>query len=186
MLSAFDISGVQALFGPWIISASLVLTRISGFFVTTPGYSANMIPVPIKLGMVGTISIVVVMTIQPVSDLKDLTALGLVGAGITELLVGTLMGFAVKILFGALAFTGQLIGVQMGFAIANVVDPSTRENNGLLAQVLNLLGLMLFFALDGHLMMLRALLESFQIVPLGGIEPQTRLILSKLDRKSVV
>ena len=61
-----------------------------------------------------------------------------------EACVGGVMGLAVMLLFGALAFTGQLIGVQMGFAIANVVDPTTNQQNGVLAQVLNLMGLSLF------------------------------------------
>ena len=90
-----------------------------------------------------------------------LTPLQLATAMFAELVLGGVMGMGLMILFAALAFAGQLVGIQMGFAIANVVDPISSRQVGVLAQVLNLFGLALFLALDGHLTVLRAIFDSF-------------------------
>jgi flagellar biosynthesis protein FliR len=175
-----DFQGVYAIFGPWILSFALALTRIGTLFITTPIFSMPAVPVSVKAGIVGALTILVMTTTQPVPELMALNTVELGGAIIMEAVLGGIMGLAVSLLFGALSFTGQLIGIQMGFAIANVVDPSTNQQNGILGQVLNLMALCLFLSFDGHLMLLRGLFESFHTVPLGAANPQKDLIIATL------
>lgn len=178
-----DFDGVMAVFGPWFLSFGLVLTRIAALVATTPLFSSPAIPTQVKAGLVGVLTLLVMLSTGPVAQLPHLSALSLGAAVVSEALVGAVMGLAVMVVFGALSFTGQLIGVQMGFAIANVVDPTTYQQVGVLGQVLNLLGLMLLLVFDGHLMLLRALLESFQTVPLAGANPNSGLIVGELVRQ---
>ena len=180
MNAVVDFQGVFAVFGPWIISFALALARIGALFITTPVFSMTAVPMSIKAGIVGLLTILVMTTTQPVPELMTLNTVELAGAMLMEAIIGGIMGFAIMLLFGALSFTGQLIGIQMGFAIANVVDPSTNQQNGILGQVLNLMALSLFIAFDGHLMLLRALFDSFETVPLGAANPQKDVIIACL------
>ncbi len=87
---------------------------------------------------------------------------------LSELAVGFLMGFAVVVLFSAVQFAGHLIGLQMGLAVANVVDPMSAGQISVVGEFYNLLSLLIFIMINGHHYVIDALLRSFERVPLGG------------------
>jgi flagellar biosynthetic protein FliR len=180
MSGVLDFQGIMAVFGPWVISFALILVRVGALIIVAPLFSMKSVPVVIKAALVSVLSLMVMSTMEPRLDLVQFGALEIGGAVLVEALVGGIMGFSLMLLFAALAFTGQLIGIQMGFAIANVVDPTSRQQVGILAQILNLFGLALFLAVDGHLYLLQALFKSFETVPLGGASPQHNLIVASL------
>lgn len=181
-----DADGLFAVFGPVLMSFTLVLARVGALFMTTPLLSASLVPLPIKAGAVGSLSILVMITIGPAPHVGELHAVGLATAVLKELVIGGVMGLTVMIVFGALALAGQLVGIQMGFAIASVVDPATYQQVGVLGQMLNLMGLMLFLIFDGHLMLIQALFDSFHNVPLGLAAPQGGSIIGELVRQGGV
>lgn len=182
-LLTLDAEGLFAVFGPMFLSFGLALTRIGALVATTPLFSSPTVPTPVKAGLVGALTLFVMFSMGPSPHLASLGALQIAAAIVTEIVVGAIMGLAVSVLFGALAFAGQLIGIQMGFAIASVVDPTTFQQVGVLGQVLNLLGLMLLLVFDGHLMLLNALFHSFEVVPLGAASPNGTLIVREVVRQ---
>lgn len=184
MQNLLDAEAIFAVLGPFAMAFALVLGRVVGLIATTPLLSSPLIPNPIKAALAGVLTLFVVFGGGTQPPAVDLDALSLAGALVGELVVGAVMGLAVSIAFGALHFCGQMIGIQMGFAVANVVDPSTFQQVGVVAQVLNLLGTMLFLAFDGHLLIIRAFMESFAFVPLGGTDPQVGAIIAEIIRQS--
>jgi flagellar biosynthetic protein FliR len=177
-----DAEGTFAVVGPAFIAFALILARIGGVVLTSPVFSSNTIPPMVKMGMVGVLSLLVLLRIGPVPAVGQLRDLALAGAVVTELVAGAVMGLAVSALFACVHLGGQLMGTQMGFAIVNVIDPTTAQQVGVVGQILNILALFVFLAFDGHVMMLRALFESFHTLPLGGGEPNQAIILSELVR----
>ena len=158
MLTTLDFEGVAAVIGPWFLAFSLALVRISAIFIATPVFATPLIPTPAKIGLTASVAILALSVANPTVALMNLNAADFLICGVQELVVGSVMGIGLSIMFGALAFAGQLVGIQMGYAIANVVDPVSSQQVGVLAQLLNLLGLALFVAFDGHLLvLLRAL-----------------------------
>ena len=101
----------------------------------------------------------------------NLNAADFLICGVQELVVGSVMGIGLSIMFGALAFAGQLVGIQMGYAIANVVDPVSSQQVGVLAQLLNLLGLALLSPSMVIVSVFFRLFDSFNLVPLAGAQP---------------
>ena len=180
MVSTLSFEGIVAVVGPWFIAFTLTAGRISAMFIATPIFATPLVPNQAKIGLVATLSILALSTTSPSLALMTLTPLQLATAMFAELVLGGVMGMGLMILFAALAFAGQLVGIQMGFAIANVVDPISSRQVGVLAQVLNLFGLALFLALDGHLTVLRAIFDSFLVVPLGGATPHGGAIIEML------
>lgn len=183
--------GLMAVVGPFAVSFSLVMTRIAGLVLTTPVLSSASIQAPAKAGIIGTLSLMVTLKLGPVPPIFDDPG-GMHGimafftVALRELVVGGSMGMTVTLLFGALAFAGQVIGTQMGLAIANVVDPVNFVSVGVIGQFFNLLGLLLFIVFDGHILMLKALFDSFDLLPLGGADPSwagvTREIIASSAR----
>lgn len=86
-----------------------------------------------------------------------------------ELLLGMTLGLVVHFLFAAIRTGGQIVGFQMGFAMVNIVDPMTGASNGVAAHFLYMVSLLVFLSLDGHLLLLQTLTQSFDMVPFGGI-----------------
>jgi len=86
----------------------------------------------------------------------------------SEALVGLMIGLSVQLLFTGVQLAGQLAGFQMGFAIANVVDPASSLQIPILSQFLNLFALMIFFTVNAHYYFIRALVDSFELVPPMG------------------
>ena len=180
MLGGLTFDGIFAVFGPWIITFTLISVRVGALFLTTPALSMQSIPMTIKGAIVAILCVLAMSTMNPSLELAALTPLQLVAVALVEAVVGGVMGLAVMMFFAAVSFTGNLIGIQMGFAIANVVDPSTNQQNGILSQVLNLMALALFITLDGHIVMLQALFQSFDIIPLGAAAIQTQPLMGEL------
>lgn len=183
MPTIFDAETIFAVFGPWVLGFGLILTRTAALIVATPLFSSPMVPTMTKAGLVGTLALVVTVSTGPDIPPVQLNLLSIAGAVVHEAIVGAVMGLAVAVAFGALHFTGQMVGIQMGFAIANVVDPSTYQQVGVVAQLLNLMGLSLFLVFDGHLMILRAFFQSFEIASIGALEPQGGVIIAELVRQ---
>lgn len=177
-----DAEGTFAVFGPALLSLGLILARIGGMVLTSPIFSSATIPQMAKVGLIGALAVLVFIRIGPVPMLGELRDLQIIGAVFTELAAGALMGLAMSMLFAAVHVAGQLMGTQMGFGVVNVIDPTTYQQVGVVGQILNILALFAFLALDGHIALLRALFESFQELPLGGVSPDAGLVLAELVR----
>lgn len=85
---------------------------------------------------------------------------------VSEIMLGVIIGISVNLIFSGVQLAGQLIGYQMGFAIANVMDPQTGSQASIIAIILNITALLLFLVLNAHHWFLSSLTESFQLVPL--------------------
>lgn len=95
-------------------------------------------------------------------------------AGLSTLLLGeaalgTLLGFSLHAAFAALAMAGRLLDLQMGFGMAAVLDPVTRVNLPVMGVALSLLGMSVFFGVDGHHALLRGIAQIAQWVPPGAL-----------------
>ncbi len=145
----------------------LVNFRVSGLLLAAPIIGRASLPVVVKLGLAVTLAIFMMPLVLSVPlpafhSLVDLTALG-----IKELLVGVLIGLVMKLLFYSAQAAGSIVGFQSGLSIANIVDPSTRENVNMIGEVWFLIASIIFLAINGHLLVISALADSYRIVPLG-------------------
>lgn len=141
----------------------VILFRIGGFFLTAPIYSKQSVPNQFKIILTVTIAITVMLN-HPVVSFSG--SLSIVVIAIKEFLFGLFLGWGLKIFFEMLAAGGQIIGQQGGFALANLYDPMTQSQRNVIAKFLNVLIILIFLALNGHIILLQTLLESYQIFPL--------------------
>ncbi len=97
------------------------------------------------------------------------TVWGLTLLLIREAIVGISMGFLVQLFFFAVAVAGQLIDTEMGFHMANVLDPLSDSQLPLIGNLFSMICILVYLSLNGHLLLLRALAESYQLLPLGTL-----------------
>ena len=130
-----------------------------------PVFESNSIPNLIKLALAFTTSIILfpMLQLNSVPVVTHIYTLGISAA--SEILIGLAIGFSVKLIFAGIQMAGQLAGYQMGLAIANVMDPADSQQIPLLAQFNNLVALLVFLSINAHYWFIKALTQSFRLVP---------------------
>jgi flagellar biosynthetic protein FliR len=111
-----------------------------------------------------------------VVTIKNLSLTAFVVGVLSEIVIGVTIGLSVKLLFTGIQLAGQIAGYQMGFAVANVMDPSTMAQIPILAQIYNLTAMLIFLAVNAHHMFFAALVESYTILPPMSIVLSARMV----------
>lgn len=141
----------------------LILVRVTSFFVMMPLFSYRTIPTVHKLGLGFFLSWLMFYAIQPpVLEINGIYFLLI----IKEALVGLLIGFTAYLLLSAIQIAGGLIDFQMGFSIANVIDPQTGAQSPLMGQYLYMFGLLLLLSFNGHHLLIDGIYNSYHFIPI--------------------
>jgi len=151
----------------WISPILWPFIRTLALFAGMPVFSQRQVPTRVRIGLALFISVAAQPSLpdMPVVPLDSLPQLLTVTA--QQLLIGLAMGFAVRVVFAALEFAGELIGLQMGLNFAGFFDPSTGSQGTSTSRFLGSMVAFLFVAINGHLMLINSLVESFQAFPVG-------------------
>ncbi|OEH91275.1 flagellar biosynthetic protein FliR [Bacillus solimangrovi] len=146
----------------------LILARVSSFFVTVPLFSYRNIPTTHKIGLSFFISYLIFFTIDRPNLEIDYLYIMLV---MKEVIVGLLIGLAAYIVTTVIQIAGGFIDFQMGFAIANVIDPQTGVQSPIMGQYIYTFAILLMLVLNAHHLLLDGVFYSYQIVPLEQVWP---------------
>lgn len=163
----------------WGVSFMLVLTRVSAMIYAFPFFGSPAIVTRVRI----LIALVISFMLLPVVGVEGLGFdwnLGRLALGVgRELAVGLIVGFGTKFMFEAFSLAGTFAGRQMGFAIAELVDPVTSAPQSMVGQFWALVAVLLFLAVDGHHFLVRLLVQNFQLVPLntGVLQPASGRML---------
>ncbi len=146
----------------------LVMMRVAPVLFMMPLFNARNLPPLLKVGLTLTISLVLWPTVkvEPSSFPLDVYSLGFFL--LSEFLIGFLLGLSIRFILGGIQLAGEFAGFQMGFGVANVLDPQSGMDGTLISQFYYLLGLLIFLSIDGHHWFFRALIQSFHLLPPGG------------------
>ncbi|PPC81199.1 MAG: flagellar biosynthetic protein FliR [Methylotenera sp.] len=158
----------------WIINLLWPLTRILAVIAIVPIFSHTTIPNRVRLGLGIMLTIIIVPTIPSIPKFEIFSLDGLLIL-IQQLIIGFAIGFSMRLVFSAVDLAGQLIGLTMGLGFAQFFDPQTNGQSTALNQFLVLLAMLVFLSLDGHLIIVTAMANSFITMPISlngpGINP---------------
>lgn len=143
----------------------LIFARIGSFIVTAPIFGGSNVPALAKTGIAFAFS----MILLPVVAAPDLVTGGagwFALAVAREACVGLLTGFIVNMILQTFNVLGQIFDLHIGFLMSSFFDPSSGGQTTLIAKFLYLMGIVLFFTMDGHHMLLLGMAKSFEILPL--------------------
>jgi flagellar biosynthetic protein FliR len=164
----------------------LVLLRISIFLFMFPIFSSPVFPATLKMGFAMVMSLLF-YSVVPVDLTRfpmDVISTGLLV--LAELMVGLALGLCLRIFFGSVQLAGQVIGFQMGFAMINVVDPQSGANVSIMDQIGYWVCVVVFLIINGHHIIISAMINSFELVPIGVFVMQKMLMLKLLDLSGVL
>lgn len=151
----------------WIAAFFFPLSRVLALFAAAPVFGGAGIPLRARLalGLVVTIGLAPALPPMPTVPPASGTGLWIVGL---QILIGLGMAYAMRIVFVAMDAAGELMGLQMGLGFATFYDPLNTARTPVVAEFTGLLATLLFLALNGHLMMIATLAESFTALPVSA------------------
>jgi len=141
--------------------------RIMGAFMVMPFLSSSYIPVTVRVLLAFTISALLAPMLPPLPGV-DAISIGALFLAIEQLLVGFMLGLFLTIMIHVMTLLGAMMSMQMGLAMAVMNDPANGSSNPILGQWFLLYGTLLFLALDGHLVAIGILVDSFRLWPIGS------------------
>lgn len=162
----FDAAGIAAS----VTALAWVFLRVTGLMLVAPVFGANVVATRIKVVLAVTLTGLIAPLAPAPVDLELWSAAGLLAA-VTQLAIGIALGFCVQMVFDALVLAGQTISMTMGLGFATLIDPERGASTPVLSQFLLILGLLIFLALDGHVLLLTTLVDSFRWTPVGAPLP---------------
>ncbi len=145
--------------------------RISTLLFAMAVFGANLMPVRVRILLAIALTLLIAPMIPAIKPMQILTGEGFMAA-VSQVGIGAVMGFATRILFETFVVGGQMVAMQTGLGFASLVDPVNGVQVPLLGQFFLMLSTLIFLAIDGHLLLLRILAESFTSFPVSQIGPE--------------
>lgn len=164
----------------WLTQYLFAMLRVGSFLVASPAFGGRFTPATVRV-MAGAVLALPVMTQVPLPPPERLAGLSAVPLVMGELAIGLTAGLVLTILFGAATTAGDRIAATAGLGFAAQVDPAAGGQTPVVAQLFGIFTLMVFFSVDGHLVALRILIESFDAFPPGQVPPLPVLVSAGLS-----
>ena len=151
----------------WIAAFIFPLARIFGLLASAPFFNNVAQPQRIRLaaGVVITLALVPVLPPMPAVAAGSWIGFAILAQ---QILIGVLIGFTLRIAFVAIDLAGELIGMQMSLSFAVFYDPQNAGQTPVISEFLGLITMLIFLALNGHLLTLSVLAESFRLLPVSA------------------
>ena len=151
----------------WIAAFFFPLARILALVATAPPFSNAAVPMNIKLVLGLAISLALVPTLPTMPAISPASGQGLMILA-QQIVIGISMGFAMRLVIAAIDYAGEVIGLQMGLGFATFYDPDNTAQTPVVSEFMSLLGLLVLLSINGHLMILATLAQSFSALPVGA------------------
>jgi flagellar biosynthetic protein FliR len=146
---------------------ALVLGRLAGIFSAIPLFGGERVPMMIRVVLIFAMTLVCYPVLRTKAPQLPMDTVSLVILIMREALIGITLGIISQAVFSAVEFCGQLVGMQMGFSMASMFDP-TMGQVPLMAVFQMLLATLLFLTLNIHHVFIRAIIESYSLIPPGN------------------
>ncbi|WP_144212073.1 flagellar biosynthetic protein FliR [Shewanella donghaensis] len=140
--------------------------RFMGAFIIMPFLSSTYIPVKVRV-LFSVLLSALVAPIIPSVPAVDALSIGSLLLSVEQLLVGFMLALFLLIMISVMTKMGAMMSMQMGLAMAVMNDPANGNSNPILGQWFLLYGTLLFLALDGHLVAIGVIVDSFYLWPIG-------------------
>jgi len=150
----------------WMVAFLWPFVRMLALISTAPIFSERAVPRSAKVGLAALLAMVITPTLDALPSVPPVSAGGF-WILIQQVLIGAAMGFSMRMAFAMVQAAGEYVGLQMGLSFASFFDPTSGGQTMVLARLLNAIALLIFLAVDGHLMLIMTLAESFHTLPIA-------------------
>jgi flagellar biosynthesis protein FliR len=160
-MNIFGITAVQ------FETGLLIMVRVFTMLMIFPIFSSIQIPRHARFGLGLLISFLLFRIVPPIALLNNYY--DLIVAIIAQVVLGMIVGYIAQLVFVGIMFAGEVIDLQIGFAVANVINPSTQQNITIIGELELAIATLIFLATNGHHLFLQGMAGSFALAPLPFI-----------------
>lgn len=147
----------------------LIFVRITGIFIMAPVFGSKNVNKFIKVGLALIITYILFPLVFNSTVAIPEHFLPYLFIVLGELVVGLIIGFVSSMVFSAIQMSGQLLDMQIGFGVINIIDPQSGGQVPLIGNFKHILALLIFLSTNGHHVLLSALFSSFKLIPVTGV-----------------
>ncbi len=163
----------------------LLFLRVSGLLIGSPIFGRKNVPNIAKIGFCGILSVLFLYGAgMPEAWVSYRTVLEYALTCVRELLFGFAMGFVLTAMFAVALTAGSMIDTQVGFSMVSIYDPQNNTQAPISGNMLNIMLIVLFFSMDGHLKLIGMLYSTLETVPIGHAVPASQIMLVAIELMS--
>ncbi len=157
-----------------VVTFLLVSSRILATLFVAPPFNGGLIPNRIRIGLAVAIGLLIASgTIDGTTQASVPVSIpSLTLAIATQVVVGLTFGFFVQLLFSAFQIAGSIIDLSAGLSAGSLYDPMTQSQVAPVGRLYQLVSLGLMVSLDGHLLIIRGIIRSYEVAPLGVLNTE--------------
>ncbi|MEK6748917.1 MAG: flagellar biosynthetic protein FliR [Pseudomonadota bacterium] len=164
----------------WVGAYLWPFIRISALFLVMPVFGSSFIPVQVRVLLSVGCTLMVVPLLPPVPSIDPVSIQGVLVAG-HQVLIGIASGLAMQILIAIFMVGGQFIAIQMGLGFSTMIDPINGEQSATLGLFFSFIVTLLFIVMNGHLLVLNIIVESFKTLPVAEKGPELSAYWSLIE-----
>jgi flagellar biosynthetic protein FliR len=168
----------------WLAAGLWPLARVLAVLAAAPVLGQTRIPARVRVGLGCALVIVIVPALPAPPPVAPASAAGMLILA-NQIVIGLAIGLALRLVFTAVEMAGDLVGLQMGLGFAMFYDPGNVQHTAILGQFMGLLATLVFLAINGHLMVISALVESFYALPIATA-PTSASLFDALVRHAAI
>ena len=150
----------------WISPLIWPFLRTLALFSSLPVLGSRQVPIPVRIGLAALVALAAQPSLPEMAPVALDSPLAFVLV-LQQVLIGLSLGFAVRVVFAAIEFAGELIGLQMGLNFAGFFDPISAGTATATSRFFGTLVAWIFIVINGHLLVIAALVQSFSSFPVG-------------------
>jgi len=175
-LPGLELSSLVSIIG----ALALASLRVGSFFLASPLFGYRIIPLQVRIVISFAISFIIFNRVE-MPNIESLAGLPLFSIIFVELLIGLTSGILLTVLFSASSLAGEKIAASTGLSFAGLIDPESGTQTPVISQILSLFMIVVFLSLDGHLLALSVILESYKVFPIGATNINMNMIQLGID-----
>lgn len=153
----------------------LIATRMSALFIVAPVFGSRNVPLLFKFAFSFAMALILYPVIHKPAVITDNLFI-YTGMMLKEVAVGLLLGFFAILVFVSVQFAGHLMDIQIGYGIVNIIEPQSGTQVSLIAQFIYLFAILIFLLFNGHHILIKALMNSYGVVPLASFGFSGKLV----------
>jgi flagellar biosynthetic protein FliR len=156
----------EAQISQWMANFLWPLMRIAALFMAAPVFNTRQIPIRFRL-LLAVLVTVLVHPVLPASPAVSVLSSDAFLIALQQLIIGAALGFLLQMAFQALIFGGQVMAYSMGLGFANMMDPTNGVQVPVVAQFWLILAMLAFLMMNGHLVLISAIVDTFSVIPVA-------------------
>jgi flagellar biosynthetic protein FliR len=168
----------------WIAALLWPLTRVLALLAAAPVLGQTRMPRRIRIGLAIGIVLAIAPSLPTPPPIPPASATGMLVLA-TQIVIGLAIGFSLRLVFTAVEIAGDVVGMQMGLGFAMFYDPGNVQHTPILGQFMTLLATLSFLAMNGHLMIISVLADSFHALPIAA-DPLPSSLFETLARHGAI